>query len=597
MRINGFEELAEIGRGGYGVVYSAWQPEFRRRVAVKVLSLALDGEAKRRLEREVAAVGSLSGHPHIVTVHATGTTEDGSPYLVMPLMEGGRLAEMMRAGSLDARRVTDIGVKLAGALASAHQGGVLHRDLKPDNVLLDAFGQPVLTDFGIATIAGAAANASGQVTASLAYAAPEVLSGRRPTTAADMYGLAATLLALLRGSAPFAEPADDGVAPMLARALAAPPPDLRPLGVPDAVCSAIERGLAKEPDDRWPSMSAFGEALRDAQSQRGWPLSELLVLGSERRDAASHGAAAAPVESAAATRLVGAAVAQTPGITPNAARRHERSPATEGSSNTDRQGRVGVLIAFLSAALVIAVGTVALLLRGAGEPVAAVVAPATESIPPVAVILDPLTASTPVTSPTQGLRVPDVVVGVDYVDAVAILREAGLELVDRIEGAAVASIPAGQVLEQEPSSGAAGTPDGLVTLIVAGEAEPAVPLMPIGATATGARTALTLCDGSFVDYVADNLIDGDVQVGWGVAGDGAGHSVTVLFGAPVQLTRIGLTPGYIKVGPRGDTGCTAVSAFDRNRFVTSVSYAFDDGTAAVHQFERQPQLVGFRTLW
>ena len=111
-------------------------------------------------------------------------------------------------------------------------------------------------------------------------------------------------------------------------------------------------------------------------------------------------------------------------------------------------------------------------------------------------------------------------------------------------------------------------------------------LVPVEASATGQRDSLTLCTGEPVDYTASNLIDGSFESGWGVAGNGVGHSITVDFGGPVRLTEVGLTPGYVKVGPRRDTNCTPADAFPKNHFIESVRYEFDDGTSVTQFFDR-----------
>jgi serine/threonine protein kinase len=269
--INGFTDLIEIGRGGYGVVYRAQEEAFERSVAIKVLTAAaLTEEGERRFRSELRALGALTGHPNIVTVHSAGTTGEGHPYLVMSYLPGGSLGDLVEAsGPRPWEEVLDHGVRLAGALASAHARGILHRDIKPENVLLSPLGEPCLADFGIAKIQGGTETRTGQVAASLAHAPPEILDGRRPVPASDVYSLASTMFALLHGAPAFLDTEDHSTAPMLVRIFTAPVPDLRGDGVPDRLCAVLEAAMAKEPEARPQTAQAFGDALQGVQVALG----------------------------------------------------------------------------------------------------------------------------------------------------------------------------------------------------------------------------------------------------------------------------------------------------------------------------------------
>ena len=134
-----------IGRGGFGTVYKAEQPAFRRTVAVKVLDGQLDERAQRLFERERQAMGALSDHPGIVTIFDAGTTTGGAPYLVMAFQPGGSVADRLaREGALAWAEGLRIGVEVAEALAAAHRMEVLHRDVKPANILLSGYGHAQL---------------------------------------------------------------------------------------------------------------------------------------------------------------------------------------------------------------------------------------------------------------------------------------------------------------------------------------------------------------------------------------------------------------------------------------------------------------------
>ncbi|MFF5076057.1 serine/threonine-protein kinase [Actinoplanes sp. NPDC000266] len=265
--IPGCEDATEIGRGGFGTVYRAWQPEFQRTVAVKVLDAGRVDEA--RFEREVRALGRLSGHPHIVTVHHAGRTASGAPYILMAYEEGGS-----PRGPAKWAEVLAGGVAVAGALEAAHRAGLLHRDVKPENILISRYGVPKLADFGLAR--PGTPFPEQKVTASLLYASPEVLRGEPATEASDVYSLAATLYHWLCGRAPFVPLPGESVAGLTARIGADPVPDPRP-GVPGPVFAALQPALAKNPADRPASAAAFAEQLRAAQRACGVPVTPLVA--------------------------------------------------------------------------------------------------------------------------------------------------------------------------------------------------------------------------------------------------------------------------------------------------------------------------------
>jgi eukaryotic-like serine/threonine-protein kinase len=266
-KLAGFELRGEIGRGGMGVVYRAYDPKLKREVALKWVrsgsfSSAVD-EARFRFE--AVAVASLD-HPAIVPVHASGEA-DGVPYLVMPLMEGGSLAEKLRALGPDrclppkqaARLVRDIAL----GVHHAHQRGLLHRDLKPANILLDREGRPHVADFGLARAMGVGpgASLSGAVVGTASYMAPEQARGEKGlTTAADVHALGAMLYELLVGKPPFGS--GDWMA-VLRRVQDEPAPSLRRLrsDVPRDLESICLRCLAKRPEDRYASAQELAEDL------------------------------------------------------------------------------------------------------------------------------------------------------------------------------------------------------------------------------------------------------------------------------------------------------------------------------------------------
>jgi len=272
----GFDVVVEIGHGGFGVVFRCVQPLLDREVAIKVLTGDLDPDNVDRFLREQRAMGRLSGHPHIVTIFQVGTTARGRPYIVMPCHDKGSLDALIRRhGPMDWSETLRIGVKLAGALEAAHRAGILHRDVKPGNVLLTEYGEPQLTDFGIARIAGGFQTATGVIIGSPAFTAPEVLAGASPTPASDVYSLGATLFCMLTGHAAFERRSGEQVVAQFLRITSQPIPDLREQGLPAEVAAVIERAMAQDASARPASAAAFGDELREIQRTNGMAVDEM----------------------------------------------------------------------------------------------------------------------------------------------------------------------------------------------------------------------------------------------------------------------------------------------------------------------------------
>lgn len=271
--IPGLEWRATLGRGGSGTVYEASDDTHGRVVAVKVLDTDLDDTVRRRFDRERRAMGSLGSHPHIVTVLTSGFSDLGHPYLVMERIPGGTLADRLRERLLSVDEVVTIGVKLADALGAAHRAGIVHCDVKPANVMLDDDDQPVLTDFGIASVVS---DRSMRVTVSAtpSFAAPEILQGRDPDERSDIYSLAATLFACLDGHPPYGNTSETMLG-VLYQIINAPVPTTTRTDVSPAVSDALYRAMAKDPDDRPATMAEFADELqgRTAPAQTDLPSS------------------------------------------------------------------------------------------------------------------------------------------------------------------------------------------------------------------------------------------------------------------------------------------------------------------------------------
>jgi len=203
-----YELLEEIGRGGQGVVYRAHQKSLNRTVALKVIGLgywATEAHLKR-FRREAEAAASLD-HPCIVPIYEVGERE-GSCYFSMKFVEGGQLDEVVRREPMLPRRAAGLIAKVARTVHYAHEHGILHRDIKPGNILLDANGEPHLTDFGLARLVETESTVTGtlEVLGTPSYMAPEQAAGEhtKVSGATDVYGLGAVLYQLLTGHPPFA---------------------------------------------------------------------------------------------------------------------------------------------------------------------------------------------------------------------------------------------------------------------------------------------------------------------------------------------------------------------------------------------------------
>ena len=270
LEVEGYHDAEPVGRGGFGVVYRCRQPSLDRVVAIKVISSDPEDVDLEHFDREQRAMGRVSGHPNIVPVLHSGLTFTGRPYIVMPYHSRDTLGSWIKShGPLPVHEALTIGVRLAGALETAHRAGVLHRDVKPPNVLLTNYGEPQLSDFGIARIAGSHETAANVLVGSPSYTAPELFEGRSASIASDIYSLAATIFTLLSGEPPFPYRAGENPIAFVRRVMAGPIPDLRAKGVPDPVSSTLELGLNPDPACRPSSAATFGENLRAAGSHVG----------------------------------------------------------------------------------------------------------------------------------------------------------------------------------------------------------------------------------------------------------------------------------------------------------------------------------------
>ena len=263
--IAGRYELEElVGTGGMSSVFRAHDTQLDRRVAVKILHehYAADPEYLERFRREARAVARLS-HPNIVTVIDRGE-DGGRQFIVFEHVDGENLKELVtRTGRLPVRRALELALATADGLSFAHEQGLVHRDVKPQNVLLSREGDVKVTDFGIARSLDVehGVTQTGTVLGTGEYLAPEQASGKPVSPATDVYSLGVVLWELLAGDLPFV--GENFVAVAL-RHVNEPPPDLRGRrpDVSPRLAAAVERALAKDPAHRFPTMAAFARELR-----------------------------------------------------------------------------------------------------------------------------------------------------------------------------------------------------------------------------------------------------------------------------------------------------------------------------------------------
>jgi eukaryotic-like serine/threonine-protein kinase len=289
-----YEVRSHIANGGMASVWEAHDSLLGRDVAVKVLAphLSEDDRSRRRFAREARTAAGLSTHPNVVTIYDVGEHE-GRSFIVMELLRGGTVADRLRQGAVDRSLALRWLGEAADALDTAHAQGIVHRDVKPANLLLDEKDRLAIGDFGIARIAlEDQLTATGIVLGTASYISPEQAQGHDSTPASDRYSLAVLAFELLTGSKPFQ--AEHFAAQARMHVEDPPPPASERAAVAPAVDRVLERGMAKDPADRWETAAAFVDALREADGAGGAP-----TEATRRLPAAAAGAAAGAGASAA----------------------------------------------------------------------------------------------------------------------------------------------------------------------------------------------------------------------------------------------------------------------------------------------------------
>jgi serine/threonine protein kinase len=267
--IGPYKITEKVGEGGMAVVYKGYQQSLNRYVAVKVLrgELAEDEQFVSRFRQEALAVAGLS-HPNILHVYDAGVAF-GMYYIVMAYVDGGSLRDLIAQGPLEIEYAISIAGQLADALDHAHRQGLVHRDVKPNNILISRDGRPLLTDFGIAKALGESKGLTrtGTAIGTPEYMAPEQIQGQQVDGRTDIYALGIVLYEMLVGWAPFGTTTPVAT---LYKQVNEPPPPLRQanINVPAWLESVVTKALAKRPQERYQSAGEFAEALRERRAEK-----------------------------------------------------------------------------------------------------------------------------------------------------------------------------------------------------------------------------------------------------------------------------------------------------------------------------------------
>ena len=285
--IPGFDYVRPLGSGGFAQVYLYEQDMPRRVVAVKVLAAEGTPEAAAQVrevfEGEADVMARLSSHPSIVTIYQASLALTGAPYIAMEYCPAS-MGALTKGKPAQLEQVLDAGVRIAGALETAHRAGVLHRDIKPSNVLLTTLGKPVLADFGIAYVTRSGQAEETEVAMSIPWSAPEVLQMRvSGSVATEVWSLGATLYTFASGRSPFELPdrTQNTRARLTDRIVKAAYQAIPGAQGYEPFDEVISRALRRDPEHRFATMREFGEALQALQRHYGFEVTPLEVVAEE----------------------------------------------------------------------------------------------------------------------------------------------------------------------------------------------------------------------------------------------------------------------------------------------------------------------------
>jgi len=269
--IPGFRDLVRIGEGRTSVVYRARAETSGATFALKVSrSREVGATEVDAFARDALRLTNLAGHPNIVPFIESFTTDDGRLVICLELCRGSLVGVLRRKGPVDAPLATGCGVKIAGALESAHTVGLVHNDVTTRNILVRSTGQPALGDFGVARLKSRQQAADGgALPFSSFHVAPEVLEGTTGSAAADVYGLASTIYELCTGAAPFARKPGESTASVALRILRDPP--LADTRIPAPLWDVLRTALAKDPTYRPASAAELAARLDSVARAEQWP--------------------------------------------------------------------------------------------------------------------------------------------------------------------------------------------------------------------------------------------------------------------------------------------------------------------------------------